>query len=183
MGLEQVIDEVRTNADARAQAIVSEARAEAEQTVADAKAKVAEYEAKKLAQAEKDAVQLKAQAISHAEFEARKGRLEAESELRSTLRAQMLDAFAGLNKTTRNKHIKKLLKTAKEAIPEGRIWGNQTDEATLKKSDYEFSGSVDIVGGIIVESKDGRVRLDLSYETLLDDQWRNVLQAEAGLFA
>lgn len=183
MGLEQVIDEVRTRADARAQEIVSEARAEAEQIVADAKAKAAEYEAKKLADGEKDAAQLKATATSHAEFESRKARLGAESEMRDALRSQILEAFNGLKKTDRNKHIKKLVATAKEAIPDGRIWSNETDANTAEKTGYDFAGTVDIAGGIIVESTDGKVRLDLSYETLIDDQWRTVLQAEAGLFA
>lgn len=183
MGLEQVIDEVRSGADERAAQLLADAREEANQIVADAKAKVAEYEASKLAQADKDAEQLTAQAISHAEFEARKAQLEAEADLRSNLRAQILESFAALPKTARNKHIKKLLATAKEAIPAGKIWGAKTDEATLKKSSYDFAGPVDIAGGIIVESEDGKVRLDLSYETLLGDQWRAVLQAEASLFA
>lgn len=183
MGLEQVIDDVRTRAKADAQQTVSEAKAEAAQIVADAKAKVADYEAKKLSQGEKDAAQLRAQAISHAEFESRKARLGAEADLRSALRAEILEGFAALPKTTRTKHIKKLLATAKEAIPSGSIWGAETDVDALKKSSYSYQGNVDIAGGIIVESEDGRIRLDLSYETLLDDQWRTVLQAEAGLFA
>ena len=42
--------------------------------------------------------------------------------------------------------------------------------------------SVPISGGIVVESEDGRTRLDLSYDTLLDGMWRDVLKAEAELF-
>ena len=182
MGLEQVIDEVRTNAEKQAQNIVNAARTEGAQIVADAKAKAADYEAKKLAQAESDAEQLKGQTISHAEFESRKARLEAESELRSSLKGLILEGLAALDEGTRKKHIDALMSTARKEIKGGSIWCAEADKDLLGTG-YSFAGPAQIAGGIIVESKDGKIRLDLSYENLLDDQWRTVLQAEAGLFA
>lgn len=184
MGLEQVIGEVRRDGEQRAQRILDDAQAEAQQIVAAAKDKVKAYEAERRKAAEKDAEQLRAQLQSGAEFEARKHVLAVEAELRQELRSAILDGFGGLDPDRRGQHIDKLLATAKKTIPEGTVHGAAQDEATLKDQDiYDFGGSTDIIGGIVVESKTGKNRLDLSYETLVDDMWRDVLRAEAGLFS
>ncbi len=62
-------------------------------------------------------------------------------------------------------------------------WGAAQDTTALKaQKTYKHAGSHAIAGGIIVESEDGRTRLDLTYETLLDGMWRDVLKSEAALF-
>ena len=78
---------------------------------------------------------------------------------------------------------KALVKTAAEVIPAGSVWSADKDASALKAAKpYKHAGSLPIAGGIVVESEDGRTRLDLSYETLLDGIWRDVLKAEAELF-
>lgn len=182
MGLDDVVQEVRTGSERQAKEILDAAQAEADTILADARAKAAHYETERLAQAERDVEQLERQAISHARFEARKAVLATENELRDELRRHIMDGLAGLDAKTRKAHIKTLTKTAQAIIPSGRVWGAAADAAALKEGAYEYAGEADIAGGLIVESDDGKERLDLSYETLLGDVWRDVLAAEAGLF-
>ncbi len=182
MGLEQVVQEVRTGAEQKAKDILAEAQAEADRIMQDAQGKADAYKAQRLAQAERDVEQIKKQAISHAQFEARKAVLSTENELRDELRARIIDGLAGLDDKTRAGHVKTLLATAESIIPTGQAWGAAQDEKALSGGKYAFAGATDIAGGLIVESEDGRERLDLSYETLLGDVWRDVLAAEAGLF-
>ncbi len=183
MGLTEVIGEVRRDGEARAQQILDDARTEADAIIAKAQAKADAYQAQRAAQAERDGKQVEAQVLSHAEFEARKLALTAESEMREELRALILEGFGSLKGTTRSAHIKKLLATAKDIIGDGSVFGAAADEEALKKQrTFAYGGTTDIVGGIIVESEDGTARLDLSYETLLDDMWRDILGQEAGLF-
>jgi len=183
MGVDQVIGEVRRDGDARAQATTAAARKEADAILAAAKAQAAQMEKARLEAAAREAEQVKAQALSRAESEARKAVLGAEAELREALRAKVLAHFAALPAKAREAHLKSLLKTAQSVIPSGSVWGSDKDAAALKAAKpYKHAGSLPIAGGIVVESDDGKTRVDLSYETLLDGLWRDVLKAEAGLF-
>lgn len=183
MGLDQVIGDVRRDGDARAQATLAAARKEAEAILAAARKQAGAYEATRLEAAEREAAAAKAQAASRAESEARKAILTAEAELRSALRDQVLAHFGQLDAKQREAHLKSLLETAKGVIPAGNVWGAAQDATALKaQKTYKHAGSNAIAGGIIVESEDGRTRLDLTYETLLDGMWRDVLKSEAALF-
>ena len=184
MGLDQVITEVRRDGDAKAQAILANARREADAIVAAAKAQAQAHEKARLDAAAREAEQVRAQALSRAESEARKAVLTAEAELREALRSQVVAHFAALPAKAREAHLKALTKTAQAVIPAGMVWGADKDAAALRSvaKGYAHAGSLPIAGGLVVESEDGRTRLDLSYETLLDGLWRDVLKAEAALF-
>ncbi len=182
MGLDDVVQEVTAGAEARAKEILDAAQAEADGILGNARDQAAAYEADRLAQADRDVDQIKKQAISNAKFEARKIVLSTEGELREELRARIIDGLAALDEKTRTGHIKSLLTKAEAVIPTGKVFGAEQDAAALKEGSYAFGGTVDIAGGLVVESDDGKERLDLSYETLLGDVWRDVLASEAGLF-
>jgi V/A-type H+/Na+-transporting ATPase subunit E len=183
MGVAQVIDEVRRDGEARAQATIKAARQEADAIVAAAKGQAKAHEKARLEAAARESEQVKAQALSRAESEARKAVLTAEAELRDALREQVMQHFAALPAKAREAHLKALAKTASAIIPAGTVLGADKDAAALKGlKPYKHGGSLPIAGGLVVESEDGRTRLDLSYETLLDGMWRDVLKAEAGLF-
>jgi vacuolar-type H+-ATPase subunit E/Vma4 len=183
MGLDQVIVEVRRDGEARARAIVEAARKEAAAILDAARAQAKQLEQARLAQAEKDAAAVAAQAASRAESEARKTVLAAEAQLRSELKAAALKGLGELPAKSREKHLKALLAQAHGVIPKGLVWGAAQDTTFLHgQKTYKHAGSLPIAGGIVVESEDGANRLDLSYETLLDEAWRDVLKAEAALF-
>lgn len=183
MGLDQVIGEVRRDGDTRGQAILANARKEADAILAAARAQAATYEKARMEAADREAAAAKSQAASRAESEARKAVLTAEAELRDSLREAVLAHFAKLDAKARASHVLALIATAKPIIPSGKVWGAEKDAAALKgQTVYKHGGNQPITGGIIVESEDGRTRLDLTYETLLDGMWRDVLKAEAALF-
>jgi vacuolar-type H+-ATPase subunit E/Vma4 len=184
MGLEQVIGEVRRDGDTRAQAIVDNARREAKLILDQARQQAAAYEASRMAQATKDAAAITAQVASRAESEARKVLLASESDRRAEMRAAVLKGMADLPTKSREAHLKALVAQAQKVIPAGKVWGAAADTTFLHtQKAYKHAGAAPIAGGIVVESEDGMNRLDLSYETLLDEAWRDILKAEAGLFA
>lgn len=183
MGLDQVIADVRHDGDSRAQQVLANARKEAEAILAAARAQAAAYEKARLEAAEREAAAAKAQATSRGESEARRAVLAAEAELRDALREQVLAHFAKLDPKTRATHVTALVATAKSVIPAGKVWSAAQDANAIKaQTVYKPAGNLPGAGGIIVESEDGRTRLDLTYETLLDGLWRDVLKAEAALF-
>jgi len=184
MSLEAVVTEVRRDGESRAQQVLQRAREEANAILADARSRAQAIEQARLTEAARDAQQLQQQAQSRAESDSRKAVLGAEAALRQDLRQRLLKALADLPARSREAHLKRLLARAQEAIPAGRVWGSAKDAAFLGKAQpYTYAGDLDAVGGIVVESPDGSVRVDLTYETLLESAWRDVLKAEAALFA
>jgi vacuolar-type H+-ATPase subunit E/Vma4 len=183
MGLDQVIGEVRRDGETRAEAMLANARAEAKSIVDAAKAQAKATEAARLAQADKDSAAIMAQAQSRAESESRKTVLAAEAELRARLRASLLEALSNLPAKSRAAHLKALADKAQKIVPKGSVWGAASDADALSKlKTYTYGGNTPIAGGLVVESEDGQTRLDMSYETLLDEAWRDILKAEAALF-
>ena len=183
MGLSEVVGEVRRDGEGRAQAVIDAARREAEAILADARQKARTYEDERLKEAGREAAQITAQSHSRADSEARKAVLTTEAALRGELRRAALKALANLPAKSRQAHVKTLVGRAQAIVPKGKVFGAETDAAFLKDAKaYSFGGSIPVTGGLVVESDDGKVRLDLTYETLLDEMWRDVLRAEAALF-
>ncbi len=183
MGLEQVINDVQQGGERHAEEILAEARKEAEGILGKARDRAAAYHDARAAAGESDAAQQRAQQEKSAEFEARKMVLTKQAELQEELRGRVLAALGDLDAAARESHVKALLATAKGVIPEGSVLGASADAEVLgKQRTYKHAGDAAISGGIIVESTDGESRLDLSYEALVADKWRELLAGESALF-
>ncbi len=183
MGLSEVVADVRRDGEENAQAVLRQARQEADAILQEARRKAKAYEEDRLAHAARDGNHGAAQVQSRADSDARRAVLAAEAQLRSELKAAVLRHFRGLPPKARQAHLKTLVERAHAVIPKGRVWGAEADAGALQKDKtYAYAGTVPAAGGIVVESEDGTVRLDLTYETLLEDLWRDVLKAEAALF-
>lgn len=183
MSLTEVIGDVRRGGEAKAKATLAEARARADATLAAAREKAHAYEALRLKEGERDGAQAKAQVLARAESEARKKVLTTEAALRTELRAAILRHLADLPAKSRAAHIEKLAARAHKELGGGKVWGAKDDATALKaQKHFAYAGDAPISGGIIAESADGKSRLDLSYETLLDEAWRDILRGEAALF-
>lgn len=183
MGLDQVVTEVQEGGKRRAQDILDQAQSEASEILAAAADTATAYEKKRADDAERDAKQVRGQIVSRAEFDARKAVLEEEAAMRVELRRMVLAGFSALPGNKRQAHLKKLVAQATAVVPKGRVWCAEIDKKAVQGlAAYDFAGIVDIAGGLIVEDASGRTRLDLSYDTLLDAMWRDVLRSEASLF-
>jgi V/A-type H+-transporting ATPase subunit E len=183
MSLEQVVGDVRRDGEAKAQQAIQAARKEAQAILEAARAQAQSHEAARLAAAEKEAAAVRSQAASRAESEARKAVLATEAQLRGQMRQGIATGMGELPRATREKHLKALLSKAQAILPKGTVWGAAQDATFLAaQKPYKHGGNVAVAGGIVVESEDGKTRLDLTYETLLDEAWRDILKAEAGLF-
>lgn len=183
MGVDQVIGEVRRDGEARAQQVLQQARKEAADILAQARQQAQAHEAAQIARADKEAKAILAQGASRAESEARKTVLGAEAELRAQMKQAILAALRDLPAKAREKHVAALVKRAQAIIPKGTVSGAAADAAALAaQKTYKPGGDLPVAGGIVVESEDGRARLDLTYETILEESWRDILKAEAGLF-
>jgi V/A-type H+-transporting ATPase subunit E len=54
-----------------------------------------------------------------------------------------------------------------------KVFSNKRDEAFISSLASNYGGNLDIIGGAVVESNDGALRYDLTYETLAREVFNN----------
>lgn len=182
MGLDDVLEdvqqrgqrraeEIRQEADEEAEAILEEAEREAEQTIEQAKD-----------QALADAEPLRRQALLSAEIEAKKQRLEAEREAMDEVRERAREILGDLPEDRRLELIEALVARVTSDLDDPRIYAAEPDADLVQKVAPErFEGTEEIWGGVVAESADGQVRVDYSFETLLDEVWDDHVDEVSGI--
>lgn len=173
MALDKVVDNIRAEGRAQAQATVQAAKHEADAIIADAKRQADEVRAKRTGEATANADAFLKREVAGAELEARRLRLTAERELMTAIRAEVEKRLGALPADKREAHIKALI--AKAGVTGGRVWVAKQDEAIARKLGVEVAGTFEGLGGVVVESPDGATRENLRYETLLEEIWATSL--------
>ncbi len=70
----------------------------------------------------------------------------------------------------------------RQEIADGVLLCNKTDAPILRKLvDADLRDDISTIGGFIIESKDGSRRVNLTYETFLDDLWEDVVKDVASI--
>lgn len=173
MGLDKVVDNIRAEGRAQAQATLSAAKKEADAILADAKRQADEIRARRTQDATVNAEAYLKREVAGAELESRRLRLTAERELMTAIRAEVEKRLGALPADKREAHIKALV--ARAGVPNGRVWVAAQDEATARKLGLNLAGTFQGLGGVVVESLDGTTRENLRYETLLEEIWSSSL--------
>jgi len=182
MGLETVVDDIKDEARTRAEEIAQEAEEEAEEILEEARQEAESIKEEERESAEKRAKELREQEISSAKLEARKMRSRERRDLLAELRAdvseELADVEEGREEMTRN-----LLEGAIEELGEdtGAVYAAEGDEELVKEilDDYdgfEYGGTTDILGGVVVEASDGDVRVNNSFDSVLETVWNDSLK-------
>lgn len=173
MGLDKVVDNIRSEGRSQATSIVNAAKKEADAILADAKRQAADVTSKRQAEASAAADALLKREIANADLEARRLRLTAERELMASIRAEVEKRLTALPPATREAHIKSLV--ARANISGGKVWVAKQDEASARKLGLNVAGTFEGLGGVVVEAPDGATRENLRYETLLEEIWSATL--------
>jgi V/A-type H+-transporting ATPase subunit E len=190
-------EEIRAEGEERAAEIVSAAEADAEETLAEAEREVA-------AEIEQE----REQRLSSAKLEAKQERLEARRDVLQEVREAVEDELADLSGDDREELTRALLDAAAAEFDEGEARGasdgssgpgqrdgddvlvhaRPDDEALVTDilddyDGYEYAGEVDCLGGVVVESDASRVRVDNTFDSVLEDVWEdNLKEISARLF-
>ena len=184
MGLEIVVDEIKAKGNREAARIKSEAEAEAKTIVADATKRAEEI---RLA-AEADAVlqtdRITIREVAAANLVVKRDQLNAQKELLDKVYGEASCQIANLPADIHVKAARSLLKDAVKQIKEGIVFANERDEAAVKAaiselkplSGFTLGGITDSDGGVVVQSADGQLTLDLSYQTFMGEVWESSLK-------
>ena len=184
MGLEVVVDEIRQKGEREAELIRKETREEVTRILLSAQERAEQIKLRADEEVSRQVQHLQGQETSAANLLVKRKLLNTEKELLDQVYQATLRSIVSLPENFHREVQEKLLATAKQEIQEGTVHCNARDMPSLKQmigTDSAFRGFVagnvvDIEGGIIVESTDGRLQLDLSYRTFLGMVWETGLK-------
>jgi V/A-type H+-transporting ATPase subunit E len=174
MGLETVKDEILNSAKSQASAMTAEARKEANRIASEAEKKAEEIKAKNEAEAKRSMDTIKRQEMSSAELESKKMLLEAKKQIVEAVFADSRKKIESLPDKKREELIKKLLEKAKKDIEIAYVYCSSKDAKFIKGFDVQ---NADMIGGLMAENRERTIRVDYSFETLLQSIKENELQS------
>jgi len=184
MSLDNVVEDVRDEARARAEEIREEGERRAEEIVEAAEADAEEIRESREESVERQIEQERDQAISSAKLEAKQERLEARRDVLEDVRSQVEDELVELEPEKREELTRALLDQAAPEFEDESsvsVYGRADDADLLEDlvADYdgfEYAGEYDCLGGVVVEGTDSRVRVNNTFDSVLGDVWEDNLK-------
>jgi len=184
MSLETVAEDIRDEARARAEEIREEGQERADEIIAEAEADAEEIREEREAAVEREIEQRREQAISSAKLEAKQARLEARRDALEEVRTDVEQAIVDIEGERRRSLTASLLESAAEEFDESEsvsVYGRADDHELLEDLVEEYDGFTvagdhDCLGGVVVESEESRVRVNNTFDSLLETVWENNLK-------
>lgn len=173
MGLEAVKEEIIRSAKEQSNSSIAEARKEANKIMKEAEKKIEEMKEKIDAETKKILDMIKREELASAELENKKILLEAKRQIIENVFVEVKKKLENLDDKKKEAYLKKLLEKIKNDIETNYIYCNKKDTKFLKSFNVE---SISIIGGLIAENKERTVRVDYSFETILQSIKEGELQ-------
>lgn len=171
MALENVIDEIISHAEKQKQEIINQAEDEAEKLLAQARNKT-EEQAKLFAEETKKLIdENERMEISALNIHLHKMMLETKKEILDGIYQRLVEKLNKLDSHKRKGIIEKLVEKAKKELPEAVFfYSNEKDkEFVSNMKGIHFKDVIDCSGGIIAENADGTIRVNYTFEELLEN--------------
>jgi V/A-type H+-transporting ATPase subunit E len=184
MSLDTVVEDIRDEARAREQEILQDAEERADEIIEEANHDAEEIREEREAEIEAQIEQEREQKLSSAKLEAKQARLEARRDILEDVREDVEDDIADLSGSTREELTEALLDAAAAEFESGAtldVFGRADDKSLLKdlvedEANYEYAGEVDCLGGVVVESDASRIRVNNTFDSVLEDVWEDNLR-------
>lgn len=183
MSLETVVEDIREEAKAEAAEIRSAGDEEAEEIVAaaeeDAEATLADAER----EVEQRISREREQRLSSAELEAKQARLRARRDVLERVYERVAERLEELPADRREELLRTLLDGSAETFDEEVVVHCRSEDRELLSDvladydGYELGDEIECIGGVVLESEASRVRVNDTFDALLEDVWENNLKA------
>ena len=185
MSLETVVEDIRDEARARAEEIRAEADERAEEILAEAEADAEQIKAEREAEVEREIDQQREQRLSSAKLQAKQARLGARRDVLEDVHDDVEQAIADLDGDRREELTSALLAAAVDEFDDGddrHVYGREDDQSLIEDilTDYDdatFAGTRECLGGVVVESDASRVRVNNTFDSVLETVWEDNLKA------
>jgi len=184
MGLDSVVGDIQEKGRREAEAIRAETQREIDQILKAAQSKVETIKLAAERNVSEQIAKMSNQEVSAANLVVKRRVLNAEKEVLDQVYKATLASLAKLPESFHREVLGRLLQQASTEVKQGTVFCNSRDAPIVQQliagnpafSGYRLGKPVEIEGGIIVESTDGGMKLDLSYRTFLDRAWESGLK-------
>ncbi len=168
MGLEQVIDSIIAEGKRSAQQLRKEGESTGSKLVAEANLRAAALKEKRRTTAKEEGELVRLRELANAELEVSRRRLHMEREVLEGLLERTKARIAVLPEKQDQELLRSLIKANEKGG--ATIYANARNRLFVQSiTSLKYGGDIPCMGGIIVESADRTVRLDLTYDTLLEE--------------
>jgi len=176
MGLEIVLNDITEGAKADIRRIDEEAESVSNLILSEARQASKEALGSRLAEIEEKLEQQRQQVLSSANLEVKRIVLNKRKALLDQVYDQALEQISELPADKNEKYLKVLIEANEK---DGhRIYSNKKSEKIVKKlSSLEYGGNIDCIGGIVIENKEGTIRLDYTFDLILKSTYDKSLKA------
>ena len=171
MALDAVVESVRATSKDKVAHIASEGDLEVARILNEARERAAEIKSRKEAEVGHAVEAIERREISSANLEVKRSELNVHKDLLEKTKTNLIEKISSLPKKDNESMLKKLLEPYD--LKDMKVYSNKRDEAFLSSLAPNYGGNLDIIGGVVVESGDGALRYDLSYETLAREVFNN----------
>ncbi len=181
MDLDTMLKDIQTRGDKATELIRREGKEEAERLLRDAQAKKRALIEGSLAEARKAAERLRVQEISRVEMENRRAVLVMQKDMLDLALEKAREHLATLPVDKDRDLLRRLLTKNGTLAPV--VISSKRQEATVKSlaPSLKYGGSIEGLGGIILQTVNGSIRYDFRYETLLEQAAQTSMKDVAGI--
>ncbi len=176
MGLNELRQEISKQASSEAARLLREAQAEAEKILGEAREQAKALLAKE-AEKTKAEVAQKEVGVYAARLTAKKIIADARN---AVLDEALKEVKRELEKLTQTREYPKifdqLVEEGKRVAGENCVFHVNKRDAALAKKYGNVNPTLDVIGGVVVTSRDGRLRVDNSFEALLEEHANELKQ-------
>ena len=164
MALDAVVEAVLATSKDKVAQITGEADQEVARILNEARERAAEIKSRKEAEVGHTVEAIERREIPSANLEVKRSELNVHKDLLEQARVKLLGKLESLPKKDNEAMLTKLLEPYD--LKAMKVFSNKRDEAFISSLAPNYGGNLDIIGGAVIESSDGALRYDLTYETL-----------------
>lgn len=184
MSLETVIADIREQAESEAAAIREQAEQDAQELIDEAEQDADEIVATAEAEAREQIEREREQERSNAALQAKQERLAARRSQLEDVHDRLEEEIAELEGDRRETLTRTLLEAGLEEFDEDatvQVHGASADEELIEElcADYDRAipgDSRDCLGGVLLESESARVRVNNTFDAILESVWEDRLK-------
>lgn len=170
MSLEKVIDDILNTGKEEARQIVQQGQKERAEQIKTAKDEGQKLLDSKIKESKNLVERTNIQEMARAELESKKIVLGSQKDILDSIYEKALERLGNLpqNETL----LRSLISQNQSEVGTGKVYCNEKDAALVRSLvGANFAGTMDCIGGLVIESQDGKMRIDLRYETTLREIW------------
>lgn len=176
MGLNEIRDRINEDTENEVSKVIEEGKNTASKVIADTKQDMAQQKTKFDEETKAFVEEMEKRAVTDARFEVRKRLLEKKKQILAQVFDEVRKELIRMPDSTREKWIKSILEKVKNELDVKYVYASSRDVKFIPEYNPQEAA---IIGGVIVENSDKSMRIDYSFDSLLDDIKGQTLQEVA----